>query len=61
MHDLAAAAIAAGTGAASTEALRARRGRSTYVGDVAVGVLDPGAGHGGAVFRIRARLLRLQR
>lgn len=41
--DLAAAARAARTGAASTEALRARRGRSSYVGDVAVGVLDPGA------------------
>jgi len=31
------------TGAASTERLRARRARSSYVGDVAVGVLDPGA------------------
>jgi dihydroxyacetone kinase-like protein len=41
--DLAAAARAARTGAASTEQLRARRGRSSYVGDVAVGVLDPGA------------------
>jgi dihydroxyacetone kinase-like protein len=41
--DLAAAASAARTGAASTEGLHARRGRSSYVGDVAVGVLDPGA------------------
>ncbi len=41
--DLAAAAKAARTGAASTQELRARRGRSSYVGDVAVGVLDPGA------------------
>lgn len=41
--DLAAAARAARTGAASTEQLRARRGRSSYLGDVAVGVLDPGA------------------
>jgi dihydroxyacetone kinase-like protein len=41
--DLAAAATAARTGAASTQELRARRGRSSYVGDVAVGVLDPGA------------------
>lgn len=41
--DLAAAARAARTGAASTQELRARRGRSSYVGDVAVGVLDPGA------------------
>lgn len=41
--DLAAAAAAARTGATSTEPLRARRGRSSYVGDVAVGVLDPGA------------------
>jgi dihydroxyacetone kinase-like protein len=41
--DLAAAARAARTGAASTQELRARRGRSSYVGEVAVGVLDPGA------------------
>ncbi|MGH3915185.1 MAG: dihydroxyacetone kinase subunit DhaL [Pseudonocardiaceae bacterium] len=41
--DLAAAAGAARTGAASTQKLRARRGRASYVGDVAVGVLDPGA------------------
>ncbi|MGH3788650.1 MAG: dihydroxyacetone kinase subunit DhaL [Pseudonocardiaceae bacterium] len=41
--DLRAAAEAARTGAASTQELRARRGRSSYVGDVAVGVLDPGA------------------
>lgn len=41
--DLAAAARAARTGAASTQQLRARRGRSSYLGDVAVGVLDPGA------------------
>jgi dihydroxyacetone kinase-like protein len=41
--DLAAAASAARTGAASTQELRARRGRSSYLGDVAVGVLDPGA------------------
>jgi dihydroxyacetone kinase-like protein len=41
--DLAAAARAARTGAENTEQLRARRGHSSYVGDVAVGVLDPGA------------------
>ncbi|MGH3687119.1 MAG: dihydroxyacetone kinase subunit DhaL [Pseudonocardiaceae bacterium] len=41
--DLAAAARAARTGAVSTEALRARRGRASYLGEVAVGVLDPGA------------------
>lgn len=41
--DLAAAATAARSGATSTESLRARRGRSSYVGEVAVGVLDPGA------------------
>jgi dihydroxyacetone kinase-like protein len=41
--DLAAAATAARAGAVSTQGLRARRGRSSYVGDVAVGVLDPGA------------------
>jgi dihydroxyacetone kinase-like protein len=37
------AAQAARAGALSTEALRARRGRAAYVGDVARGVLDPGA------------------
>jgi hypothetical protein len=30
-------------GAASTEAIAARHGRASYVGDVARGVLDPGA------------------
>ncbi|ADP79296.1 dihydroxyacetone kinase subunit DhaL [Pseudofrankia inefficax] len=37
------AAEAARGGALATEALRARRGRASYVGDVARGVLDPGA------------------
>jgi dihydroxyacetone kinase-like protein len=37
------AARAARAGAASTEAIAARRGRASYVGDVARGVLDPGA------------------
>jgi dihydroxyacetone kinase-like protein len=37
------AADAARAGALATEALRARRGRASYVGDVARGVLDPGA------------------
>jgi len=37
------AAEAARAGALATEALRARRGRASYVGDVARGVLDPGA------------------
>jgi phosphoenolpyruvate---glycerone phosphotransferase subunit DhaL len=41
--DLPAAARAARAGAASTQKLRARRGRASYLGDVAVGVLDPGA------------------
>jgi dihydroxyacetone kinase-like protein len=40
---LRAAARAAREGAASTEAIAARRGRASYVGDVARGVLDPGA------------------
>jgi dihydroxyacetone kinase-like protein len=40
---LAAAAEAARQGAASTEQLLARRGRASYVGEVARGVLDPGA------------------
>jgi dihydroxyacetone kinase-like protein len=37
------AADAARAGALATESLRARRGRASYVGDVARGVLDPGA------------------
>lgn len=41
--DLAAAAVAAREGAESTRELRARRGRSSYTGDVSRGVLDPGA------------------
>src|SRR5262245_12937544 len=40
---LLAAARAAREGAASSEAIAARRGRASYVGDVARGVLDPGA------------------
>lgn len=40
---LAAAAEAARQGAAATEELVARRGRASYVGEVARGVLDPGA------------------
>jgi dihydroxyacetone kinase-like protein len=41
--DLRDAARAARAGAASTEAIAARRGRASYVGEVARGVLDPGA------------------
>ncbi len=40
---LAAAATAARRGADSTAAMVARRGRASYVGDVSLGVLDPGA------------------
>ncbi|RJQ87650.1 dihydroxyacetone kinase subunit DhaL [Amycolatopsis panacis] len=40
---LKAAAAAAEKGARSTEGIRARRGRASYVGDHAVGVPDPGA------------------
>ena len=40
---LTAAADAAEQGAAATEELVARRGRASYVGEVARGVLDPGA------------------
>ncbi|MDO8213134.1 DAK2 domain-containing protein [Conexibacter sp. CPCC 206217] len=40
---LAAAATAARRGADATAAMLARRGRSSYVGEVARGVLDPGA------------------
>jgi dihydroxyacetone kinase-like protein len=39
---LAAAAVAARAGAASTAELVARRGRASYVGEVGRGVLDPG-------------------
>ncbi|MGY1815420.1 dihydroxyacetone kinase subunit DhaL [Blastococcus sp. SYSU D00820] len=41
--DLGAAVIAAEQGAAATAALRARRGRASYVGERAVGRVDPGA------------------
>ncbi|WP_007515844.1 MULTISPECIES: dihydroxyacetone kinase subunit DhaL [Pseudofrankia] len=37
------AAEAARAGALATESMRARRGRAAYVGDLARGVLDPGA------------------
>lgn len=37
------AATAAAEGAASTKRMLARRGRASYVGDHAVGVVDPGA------------------
>jgi dihydroxyacetone kinase-like protein len=40
---LAAAAVAARAGAESTAGLVARRGRASYVGDLALGVVDPGA------------------
>ncbi|ONH31089.1 dihydroxyacetone kinase subunit L [Pseudofrankia asymbiotica] len=40
---IALAADAARAGALATESMRARRGRAAYVGDVARGVLDPGA------------------
>ena len=40
---LTAAATAAGAGADSTRDLLASRGRASYVGEVARGVLDPGA------------------
>ncbi|MFI7129502.1 dihydroxyacetone kinase subunit DhaL [Nonomuraea sp. NPDC050153] len=40
---LATAARAAAAGAEATAAIRARRGRASYVGERAVGVVDPGA------------------
>ena len=40
---LAAAAAAARSGADATAELLAKRGRASYVGEVARGVLDPGA------------------
>jgi len=40
---LVAAARSAREGAEATRSLRARRGRATYVGEAAVGVIDPGA------------------
>jgi len=54
---LTAAAEAAEQGAASTEALVARRGRASYVGEVARGVLDPGALAVALFFRAGARAL----
>ncbi len=38
-----AARIAAEVGAAATAAMRARRGKSSYVGDKSIGIADPGA------------------
>ena len=52
---LTAAAEAAQSGAASTEDLVARRGRASYVGEVARGVLDPGALTVGLFFAAGAR------
>jgi dihydroxyacetone kinase-like protein len=54
---LTAAAEAAEAGAASTEAMVARRGRASYVGEVARGVLDPGALAVALFFRAGARAL----
>ena len=54
---LTAAADAAEAGAASTEAMVARRGRASYVGEVARGVLDPGALAVALFFRAGARSL----
>jgi phosphoenolpyruvate---glycerone phosphotransferase subunit DhaL len=54
---LTAAAEAAEQGAASTEELVARRGRASYVGEVARGVLDPGALAVALFFRAGARAL----
>ena len=54
---LTAAAEAAEQGAASTEELIARRGRASYVGEVARGVLDPGALAVALFFRAGARAL----
>ncbi|GAB4079864.1 dihydroxyacetone kinase subunit L [Modestobacter muralis] len=54
---LTAAAEAAEAGAASTEDLVARRGRASYVGEVARGVLDPGALAVALFFRAGARAL----
>jgi dihydroxyacetone kinase-like protein len=54
---LTAAAEAAEQGAAATEELLARRGRASYVGEVARGVLDPGALAVALFFRAGARAL----
>lgn len=40
---LAGAAVAASDGARATAAMAARRGRASYLGDAAVGIVDPGA------------------
>jgi dihydroxyacetone kinase-like protein len=54
-YALAMAAEAAHQGAASTEEMVARRGRASYVGEVARGVLDPGALTVGLFFAAGAR------
>lgn len=48
---LAAAADAAATGAESTDALVARKGRASYLGERAVGHRDPGAQSSAYVLR----------
>jgi dihydroxyacetone kinase phosphoprotein-dependent L subunit len=55
---LAAAATAADDGARSTADLVARRGRASYVGEVARGVVDPGAATVALLFTSGTRALR---
>lgn len=61
-HDMAAAwaaaSAAADAGAAGTAAMRARRGKSSYVGDKSIGAVDPGAASVALMIGSAARVLR---
>lgn len=53
---LRAAADAAAGGAAATAAMRARRGKSSYVGDLSIGTVDPGAASVALLFAAAAEM-----
>jgi dihydroxyacetone kinase-like protein len=52
-----AAADAAARGADATIAMRARRGKASYVGDMSVGTMDPGAASVVLLFAAAARTI----
>jgi dihydroxyacetone kinase-like protein len=52
-----AAAQAAAAGAAATTAMRARRGKSSYVGDLSIGTVDPGAASVSILFASAAKVM----
>lgn len=54
---LRAAADAAARGAAATAAMRARRGKSSYVGDLSIGTVDPGAASVALLFAAAAEMV----